>query len=166
MAMRFVTIGVYGYTEDTFVEALQQATIDVFVDTRRKRGVRGPQYAFANSTRLQHTLEKLDIPYVHRLDLAPTQQMIRSQDDADHNAGLLRRERTGLTDGFRQAYTDDILDGFDSRAFVDSLGNEVKSLLIFCIERVPDACHRSILAERLRHDLGGTVEHLMPQNDS
>lgn len=166
MAMRFVTMGVYGYTETTFVEALRQANIDVFVDTRRKRSVRGSEYAFANSKRLQETLKKLGIPYVHRLDLAPTQEMIRSQDSADQNAGRLRRDRRELTADFRKAYEGDILDGFDAQRFLDSLGDNVNSLLVFCVERVPDACHRSILAERLHRDLGGTIEHLTPDDAS
>jgi hypothetical protein len=34
-------------------------------------------------------------------------------------------------------------------------------VLVFCIEEVPKACHRSILAQRLHEDLGGTIEHLV-----
>jgi hypothetical protein len=74
------------------------------VDTRRRRGVRGAQYSFANSQRLQETLKDLGIPYIHRLDLAPTPEMIRSQDVADHNTKILRDERTRVTPEFRDAY--------------------------------------------------------------
>lgn len=160
--MRIVTIGVYGFTDETFQLALQEADIDVFVDTRRRRGVRGTQYSFANSQRLQDTLKELGIPYLHRLDLAPTAEMIRSQDDADHKAKILRHERTGLTAEFRRKFENDILGDFDSREFISSLGDDVGSVLIFCIEEIPEACHRSILAQRLKQDLGGTVEHLIP----
>jgi hypothetical protein len=38
-----------GFTAGTLRAALERAHIDVFVDTRRRRGVRGRQYAFANS---------------------------------------------------------------------------------------------------------------------
>jgi uncharacterized protein (DUF488 family) len=162
--MRILTMGVYGYTDKTFRQALQQADVDVFVDTRRRRGVRGAQYSFANSQRLQETLQSLGIPYVHRLDLSPTPEMIRSQDDADHNAKIARHERTHLTPEFRETYEGDILKYFDPREFVASLGSGVESALIFCIEEVPDACHRSILAKRLHDELGGTVEHLVPVN--
>ena len=164
--MRILTMGVYGYTAETFRQALKAADISVFVDTRRRRGVRGAQYAFANSQHLQKTLKELGIPYVHRLDLAPTPEMIRSQDDADHNAKILRHERTRVTPKFREAYEHDILKDFNSQDFITSLGSNVTSVLIFCIEEVPEACHRSILAKRLHDDLGGTVEHLVPGPDT
>jgi hypothetical protein len=35
---------------------------------------------------------------------------------------------------------------------------------LFCVEREPDACHRSLLAERLAADLGVEVVHLLPEN--
>jgi len=161
--MEIFTMGVYGYTEETFRETLESIDLDVFVDTRRKRGVRGSQYAFANSKRLQAMLAELGIPYVHRLDLAPTKEMIHAQDAADHEAHIARHDRSSLTDAFREAYQHEVLDSFDSRAFVDSLGKDIDSLLIFCIEGSPNACHRSLLAQRLQHDLGGTVTHLVPE---
>jgi uncharacterized protein (DUF488 family) len=160
--MRILTMGVYGYTEETFRRTLQAADIGAFVDTRRRRGVRGSQYSFANSQRLQETLKDLGIPYIHRLDLAPTPEMIRSQDVADHNAQIPRHERTRVTPEFRNAYEQDILRDFDPKELVASLGEGVNSVLVFCIEEVPEACHRSILAKRLHEDLGGTVEHLVP----
>ena len=162
--MRIVTIGVYGYTDEAFRQAIQKVGVDVFVDTRRRRGVRGAQYSFANSQRLQHMLKDLGIPYVHRLDLAPSPEMIRSQDDADRQERRLRHERTRLTAAFRRAYENDILNNFDSAEFIASLGEDVVSVLIFCIEGRPDACHREILANRLHDDLGGSVEHLVPEN--
>lgn len=164
--MHIYTMGVYGYSEATFRNALEGIDLDVFVDTRRKRGVRGAGYAFANSKRLQAMLAGLDIPYIHRLDLAPTPDMIHAQDEADHAAHIARHDRSSLTDGFRAAYQHEVLDGFDSRAFVDSLGDDIESLLIFCIEGSPAACHRSLLAERLKKDLGGTVTHLVADDES
>jgi len=160
--MRVVTIGVYGYTADAFFRTLEQAKPDVFVDTRRRRAVRGAQYAFANSIRLQTGLEELGIPYVHRLDLAPTKEMVQAQDQADHVERIRRRDRTHLTDAFKASYRHLALDTFDSAEFIASLGEDVGSILIFCVERTPDACHRSLLAERLREDLGASVEHLEP----
>lgn len=160
--MRIITMGVYGYTDETFRIALTSAEIDVFVDTRRRRGVRGKQYSFANSNRLQETLREIGIPYIHRLDLAPTKEMIDAQDTADHEAKILRHERSSLTSRFRNAYERDILKDFDAKAFIASLGNDVRSVLIFCIEEVPEACHRSLLAKRLQNDLGGTVVNLVP----
>ncbi len=50
---RIVTIGVYGFEEEEFFAALANARVDLFCDVRRRRGVRGARYAFANSQRLQ-----------------------------------------------------------------------------------------------------------------
>ena len=55
---RILTIGVYGYSEEAFFQALQVAGVDAFCDIRSRRGVRGATYAFANSKRLQARLAK------------------------------------------------------------------------------------------------------------
>ena len=160
--MRIVTMGVYGFDEEPFFAALEAARIDLFVDTRRRRGLRGHEYAFANSQRLQDRLAEMGIPYVHRLDLAPSDVSIKAQDAFDHASGIGRRERDHLTTAFTDAYQHDVLDGFDSRAFVDSLGPGIESVLIFCVEGAPTACHRGLLAARIAHDLDATVEHITP----
>ena len=159
--MSIFTLGVYGFTEPSFRAALEGARPDVFVDIRRRRGVRGHDYAFANSQRLQDLLAEIGIPYVHRLDLATPEAAIKAQDAADHAAGIRRRARDHLGEALIVAYQQEVLDQFDSREFVDALGNP-ESLLLFCVERVPTACHRSLLAARLARDLGATVEDIIP----
>ncbi len=47
---RIVTLGVYGRSEAEFFATLQHAQVDLFCDIRRRRGVRGRDYAFANSS--------------------------------------------------------------------------------------------------------------------
>jgi uncharacterized protein (DUF488 family) len=159
--MRIVTAGVYGHTEASFFEAMKKADIDVFVDTRRRRAVRGAKYAFANSNRLQATLAEMGIRYEHRLDLAPTMELVHAQDAEDHAQGIRRSDRDDLGNALVEGYTHLVLDDLDSTAFVTSLGNPA-SILIFCVERTPAACHRSLLAERLAKDLGAEVEHILP----
>jgi uncharacterized protein (DUF488 family) len=160
--MRVLTIGAYGYNDATIRDALANSGIDLFVDIRRRRGVRGSEYAFANSTRLQALLAELDIPYLHRPDLAPTDDVRRAQVSVAAAEGIAYRQRDSLSDAFIAAYEREVLDGFDSEAFVESLGPGVESIALFCVERVPQACHRSLLAARLERDLGATVEHLIP----
>ncbi|MBC5816572.1 MAG: hypothetical protein GIW97_08530 [Candidatus Eremiobacteraeota bacterium] len=46
------TIGVYGSDKERFFAAITSAGIDIFLDVRRRRGVRGPLYPFANAKRL------------------------------------------------------------------------------------------------------------------
>lgn len=61
MKPKIVTIGVYGFNEADFFQAVQDAGIDTFCDIRMRRSMRGSQYAFANSTYLQQRLYDLGI---------------------------------------------------------------------------------------------------------
>jgi hypothetical protein len=157
-----LTLGVYGFSHDIFRDALERHRPGIFIETRRRRGVRGSQYSFANSQRLQALLAELDIPYIHALELAPPEAVIKAQDAADHAAHIARHDRSELTPEFVNAYEREVLAGFHSRAFVESLPGNPESILLFCVEGNPPACHRSLLAARLASDLGVTVEHIVP----
>lgn len=159
---RLLTIGVYGFDETGFFSALTKAGVDTFCDIRRRRGVRGSTYAFVNSSRLQHRLAELGIRYVHMLDLAPSQATrdLQKQDDALHGIG--KRTRTELSPAFVRAYESECLSGFDAMQFLEALGAEARTVVLFCVERDPEACHRSIVAARLGENLGVPVEHLKP----
>jgi uncharacterized protein (DUF488 family) len=161
MTVKFVTIGVYGWTHDRFFQALQEAGVDTFCDVRWRRGVRGSDYAFANSQRLQKGLEALGIRYLHRRDLAPTPDMRAAQYVVDRAAKVAKRQRTGLSKPFIESYTDHVLADFDPTAFLADLG-EARIVALCCVEREPAACHRSLLAARLSAVTGADVEHLLP----
>jgi uncharacterized protein (DUF488 family) len=90
---KILTIGVYGYNEETFFQNLQNEAVDTFCDIRRHRGVRGAGYAFANSIRLQARLSKLGIQYHHILELAPTAKIRECQKEADKTAKIAKRKR-------------------------------------------------------------------------
>ncbi len=91
--MKLVTIGVYGFSEAAFFNALQQAGVDTFCDIRWRRGVRGSEYAFANRARLEKRLAELGIRYLHFRELAPTPALRQRQYDADKAAGTTKRKR-------------------------------------------------------------------------
>jgi uncharacterized protein (DUF488 family) len=156
-----VTIGVYGSDEAGFFAALQRAGVDTFVDIRARRGVRGAAYAFANSQRLQTRLAGLGIRYVHRPDLAPGAETRAQQLTADKASKTGKRQRTVLDPAFAAAYRRERLASFDSRQFIADLGPDAHVVALFCVEREPAACHRSLLATRLQRDLGLPVEHLV-----
>lgn len=59
-------------------------------------------------------------------------------------------------------YERERLASFDSRSFLAELGPEARVVALFCVEREPAACHRSLLAQRLADDLGLPVQHLTP----
>lgn len=162
MAPDFVTIGVYGFEEEAFFEALVDASVDLFCDIRQRRGVRGSTYAFANSQRLQARLDDLGIAYVHRKDLAPSREVRALQDAADKESKTAKRKRSALSEAFVEAYRREYLDRFDSEEFISEIGSEARVVALFCVERDPAACHRSLLAERLESDLGIRVAHIVP----
>jgi uncharacterized protein (DUF488 family) len=159
---RFVTIGVYGANEAAFFGALQQASVNTFCDIRWRRGMRGREYAFANSARLQKRLAELGIRYLHFRDVAPSPKLREAQAVADKAKGMAKRKRTSLGEVFIAGYKHECLEKFNSTAFVEGLGNEAKVVALFCVEREPAACHRLLLAQRLEQDLGVQVAHVIP----
>lgn len=160
--MRVFTIGVYGWTEAGFFRAIAEKNIDTFCDIRWRRGVRGAEYAFVNSARLQRRLARMKVRYLHFQELAPNPEIKHLQEAADKAAGIPRRQRSQLDQSFIRGYCEQVLTGFKSRDFVEQLGTGAQKVALFCVEREPGACHRSLLAERLHHDLGATIVHLVP----
>lgn len=156
-----ITCGVYGFTAESFEKAVVDSKPDVFVDTRRRRGVRGSQYSFANSTRLQEMLANHDITYVHRIDLAPSESLIKREGEIDSSRNIARHERDRLSDEFTAAYKREVLDDFDAQAFTESL-DDVDRVLILCVEQTPEACHRGLLADAIVDQLGWDREDLVP----
>lgn len=159
---RVLTIGVYGFTADQFFDRLRTAAVDLFCDVRARRGLRGSDYAFANSRRLQVRLEELSIPYVHLKELAPSREVRDAQYDHDRKLGIAKRRREELGEVFKAKYVDECLSALDPIALCrDSLGSAARPVF-FCVERSPRACHRSMVAEVLGAALGVPIEHLQP----
>ena len=158
--LELFTIGVYGSTEDDFFKKLQASNIDLFCDIRMRRAVRGSQYAFVNSQRLQKRLEEIRIPYLYLKELAPTKEIRQKQKDADAAQSVEKRKREELSPEFVEAYKLDKLSNFDTTAFVDSLGSKVRRIAFFCVEAAPTACHRSLVANKIAKDLDLNVTNI------
>ncbi|WP_107656573.1 DUF488 domain-containing protein [Nocardia suismassiliense] len=158
---RLTTIGVYGFTAATFIEQLTDARVGLLLDLRQRRGVRGAEYSWANSARLQQALAAADIGYRHVRELAPTTELRQLQYREDDRQGVGKRNRVALASEYAQRYTREILDPFDLGTLVAELPSDSMAAL-FCVERDPEACHRSLVAARLHaeHDL--PVTHLHP----
>jgi len=155
---------VYGFTAAQYFHALEQARIDTFCDIRSRRAVRGHEYSFANSRRLQAQLRKLGIRYLHFKELAPSQELRERQAAADQAAHISRRKRTQLSPEFVAGYAEECLRDFDAKEFRGRLGPEARRVVLFCVERDPEACHRSLLAKRLQKDWKVEVIHLTPDS--
>ena len=159
---RIVTIGVYGFTAEQFHAALHSAGVDTLLDLRQRRGVRGPEYAFANRARLEATLTAMDIRYLYEPRLAPTTEMRSAQYAIDKERNVSKRQRDSLSPEYVDAYTREILRPFDLREFVASLPVESRVLALLCVERTPEACHRHLVADALAGLTGLPVDHLIP----
>ena len=155
------TIGVYGFTASSFVAGLAGAGVGLLLDLRQRRGVRGPEYAWANSARLQAALAEAGIRYRHVKGLAPTTELRRLQYQEDDRRGVGRRNRVALAQEYAEGYTREILDPFDLGALVAELPDDSVTALL-CVERDPEACHRSLVAQRLRAEHGLQVTDLRP----
>ncbi|MEV5895803.1 DUF488 domain-containing protein [Nonomuraea fuscirosea] len=156
-----VTIGVYGFGGGSFLERLRHADVRLLLDVRQRRGVRGPEYAWANSRRLQVALAEARIAYEHHPELAPTTELRRLQYAEDGRQGVGKRSRRELAAAYTRRYTAEILDRADLAPIVAALAGGGSAALL-CVERDPDACHRSLIARRLieRHHVA--IEHLLP----
>ncbi|MEA2363993.1 MAG: hypothetical protein QOD71_3138 [Thermoleophilaceae bacterium] len=155
------TIGVYGFTAKAFLERLREAGVGVLLDVRQRRGVRGSEYAWANSARLQAALAEAGVDYRHHKELAPTTELRRLQYREDDRQGVGKRSRTQLAPEYRERYVAEILDRADLDAVVAELPTD-RAAALMCVERDPEACHRSLIAERLASEYGVTIVHLLP----
>jgi uncharacterized protein (DUF488 family) len=158
---RVATIGVYGFSGPAFVDALRDAEVRLLVDVRQRRGVRGPEYAWANSQRLQAALAGAEIAYEHWPSLAPTTELRQLQYAEDARQGVGKRSRAELAPEYVERYTREILDAADLEALVSRLPADGLAALM-CVERDPEACHRSLIAARLADELGVAVSHIRP----
>ncbi len=152
------TIGVYGHDRDSFLAALRSAGIELLLDVRQRRGVRGSEYAWANARRLEQALTEAGIGYTHLKELAPTTELRELQYREDDRRGEGKRSRTVLAPEYVERYEAEILEPVDLEPVVNWIGAGRAALL--CVERDPEACHRSLIAARLRREFGFEVEHL------
>jgi uncharacterized protein (DUF488 family) len=158
---RVATIGVYEADLDSFLAALREADVALLLDVRQRRGVRGREYAWANAQRLQAALRDAGIAYEHHLELAPTTELRHLQYAEDDRLGVGKRSRRELAPAYVEGYRREILDRIDLAPIVDGMPDG-RTTALLCVERDPEACHRSLLAEELHATCGVEVVHLYP----
>ncbi|HEY2479403.1 MAG TPA: DUF488 domain-containing protein [Solirubrobacterales bacterium] len=155
---QIATIGVYGADLESFLATLREAKVDLLLDVRQRRGVRGSEYAWANAQRLEAELAEAGIGYQHLKELAPTTSMREAQYEADAARGEGKRSRTVLSQAYAERYTEEILERVDLDPIVRFIGRSNPAL--FCVERDAAACHRSLIAARLARDYGARIVNL------
>ncbi|MCE5190397.1 MAG: DUF488 domain-containing protein [Actinomycetia bacterium] len=140
------TIGYEGLTAEEWIELLKTNEIDVVVDVRdvpqsRKRGF--------SKSKLKEALDTAGISYVHYGELGNPRKWRQ-----DLNAGLDFRSFAKRFDGLMDQKADTLEDLYE--------GIQGKRACLICYEEDPAACHRSLVANRLRkaHPEDVEVEHL------
>ena len=156
------TIGIYGFTADSFLRQLQDNGVRLLIDVRQRRGVRGAQYAWANSKRLQALLAGAQILYEHHLYLAPTTELRELQYAEDRRQGVGKRSRIRLGNEYVRRYTSEILDDADLGSLVAN-ANGAGTAALMCVERDSCACHRSLIARRLEREYQIRIINLVPE---
>lgn len=156
--MDLATIGVYGSDLERFLGALRSARVNLLLDIRQRRGVRGAEYAWANAKRLEAELRAEGIVYQHVPELAPTTSMREAQYEADAAKGEGKRSRVVLSPAYAERYTEEVLDRADLDGLVRFIGRSTPAL--FCVEREAAACHRSLVAARLARDFDFRIVNL------
>jgi uncharacterized protein (DUF488 family) len=156
--MRLYTIGGYGHTEKSFINALKSNNIDLFVDVRQRRGMRGATYSFLNAKKLEENLKSAEISYLHFKDLAPTNEVRSFQKVADSAANASKRDRDRLSPDFIDAYKREILSEKEMKDVFNRIDG-YKNVCFFCVEKGHEACHRSVLTDWLE-PIAGAATHI------
>jgi uncharacterized protein (DUF488 family) len=158
---RLATVGVYEASLDSFLAALRSAGVRQILDVRQRRGVRGSEYSWANAQRLQAALAQAGIDYRHHKELAPTTELRRLQYAEDERQGVGKRSRQELAPRYVERYVREILDEANLEPIVAEMPADGVAALL-CVERDPEACHRSLIATRLADEHGFAVVHIRP----
>lgn len=162
MIEKVFTIGVYGTNEARFFDTLKKRGVDTFCDIRLHRGMRGSKFSYVNSAYLQKRLAELGIQYVHVKELAPAKEVRAMQKEDDRITGAEKQTRTALGRVFVEEYRKRNLAHFDAEAFLGTLPPGTKSIALFCVERAPEACHRSLVGKLLQEKFSIPFEDITP----
>jgi uncharacterized protein (DUF488 family) len=144
--MRLYTIGFTQKRAEQFFNAIREAGVVRLIDIRQNPG--GQLSGFAKQEDLPYFLTHLagGCEYVHRLDLAPTKEMLseyRSAPDWDR----YEVQFEALMDERRIPHT------LDPALF--------DRAVLLCSEATPEQCHRRLVAERLaKHWRDVEIVHL------
>lgn len=140
------TIGGYGHSKESFFKKLKENGVDILVDIRQRRGMRGKAYSFLNSSALQIELSRQGIAYVHIKELAPTDEVRNAQKQDDKKNGENKRSRTELSDVFKEEYRSKVLVKSDVDRVLEKI-QVYRHPCLFCVEGPATACHRSLVTD-------------------
>ncbi|WP_425352449.1 DUF488 family protein [Microbacterium amylolyticum] len=100
--------------------------------------------------------------YRHHRELAPTTELRQLQYAEDDRQGVGKRTRRALATDYTRRYTAEILSHADLAPVLADFPSSGYAALL-CVERDPEACHRSLITQRLVERFGIAAEHLLPR---
>lgn len=140
------TIGGYGHSKEGFFKSLKDNGVDILIDIRQRRGMRGKSYSFLNSNALQAELSRQGVAYIHIKNLAPTYEVRNAQKEEDKRYAENKRSRTELSNIFKKEYQERILANFDVNEIIQGI-QPYHHPCFFCVEGPAKACHRSLVTD-------------------
>lgn len=134
---KITTIGFSKKSLKKFSKLLKDENVTCLLDTRLNNT--SQLSGFAKKDDLRYILEEfLEIKYIHRIDLAPTQDIL-----SDYKSKLI------TWDEYRKRYLD-LLKSRKVEENLDEIFQYGKTVCLLCSEHKPHNCHRSILAEYIK----------------
>ena len=132
-----MTIYTLGYTRKSLrrcIELLSEARVEIMIDVRLRNS--GQLSGWTKREDIEFILNTFGIAYSHRLDAAPTPELLdRYREDHDW-----------------ERYEDDYRRLLAERAVLDSLRADFagfERVCLLCSEDSPRKCHRRLLAEEI-----------------
>jgi hypothetical protein len=74
-----------------------------------------------------------------------------------------KRQRDRLSQAFIDAYETEILSQFEPQSLLDDLPPAAEVVALFCVEREPAACHRSLVAQKLAQAFNIPIIDIRPE---
>lgn len=144
--MKLFTIGFTGKTAEEFFALLKKNKVRKVIDVRRNNT--SQLAVFTRASDFPFFLDKVGgIEYEHRLDMAPSQELVKS-----YRAKEIDWKK------FRSTYLKEIR---KSKVAAQVSKKDLSNACLVCSEHEPEHCHRSHLAEHLEKELGGIeIVHL------
>lgn len=146
------TIGYEASTMKSFLEALQEAGVDLLVDVRALANSRRPGFA---KTRLTANLAEAGIDYLHLRGLGTP-----ADGRAAAHAGRYDELREIFLGHMQTAATQDEL------AILATLVRSGRRVCLMCLEADPAHCHRSMVASALAAVMPLRIDNLAPRIES
>ncbi len=134
--IKLFTIGFTGKSAETFFNLLVSRKVEKIVDTRINNV--SQLSGFAKGSDLKFFSNKIaSISYEHKIDLAPTKELLSKY----------REKKLSWQD-----YEIEYLNLLDTRKIAQKVNiDELHQNCLLCSEHIPEKCHRRLLAEYLKH---------------